>query len=130
MGQRYILDTNTVIDYVGDKLPQYSALTMDRLVDEELNISIIVKIETLGFNGEESEIQRLKDFLSLSKIYYVDDVVADKTIFLRKKYRKLKLGDAIIAATALANNLTLISRNTKDFEDISGLTCINPYELK
>jgi predicted nucleic acid-binding protein len=130
MGQRYILDTNTVIDYVGDKLPQDSALTMDRLVDEELNISIIVKIETLGFNGEESEIQRLKDFLSLSKIYYVDDVVADKTIFLRKKYRKLKLGDAIIAATALANNLTLISRNTKDFEDISGLTCINPYELK
>ena len=26
--------------------------------------------------------------------------------------------------------LTLISRNTKDFEDISGLTCINPYDLK
>ncbi|PWK28358.1 hypothetical protein LV89_01142 [Arcicella aurantiaca] len=74
--------------------------------------------------------QKLKDFLSLSKIYYVDDVVADKTIYLRKKYRKLKLGDAIIAATAMANDLTLISRNTKDFENISGLTCINPYELK
>jgi predicted nucleic acid-binding protein len=130
MGQRYILDTNTVIDYVGDKLPQNSALAMDKLVNDELNISIIVRIETLGFNGEESEMQKLKDFLSLSKIYCVDDFVADKTIDLRKTYRKLKLGDAIIAATALANNLTLISRNTKDFEDISGLTCINPYELK
>jgi predicted nucleic acid-binding protein len=130
MGQRYILDTNTVIDYVGDKLPQNSALAMDRLVNEELNISIIMKIETLGFNGEEPEMQKLLDFLSLSKIYCVDDFVADKTIDLRKTYRKLKLGDAIIAATALANNLTLISRNTKDFEDISGLTCINPYELK
>jgi predicted nucleic acid-binding protein len=130
MGQRYILDTNTVIDYVGDKLPQNSALTMDRLVNEELNISIIVKIETLGFNGEASEMEKLKDFLSLAKIFYVDDLIADKTIDLRKTYRKLKLGDAIIAATALANNLTLISRNTKDFEDISGLTCINPYELK
>ncbi|PWK28359.1 hypothetical protein LV89_01143 [Arcicella aurantiaca] len=41
MGQRYILDTNTIIDYVGDKLPQDSALIMDRLVDEELNVSII-----------------------------------------------------------------------------------------
>ena len=130
MGQRLILDTNTVIDYYGDKLPQNSALAMDKLVDNEMNISIIVRIEALGFNGEESEMQELKDFLSLAKIYYVDDLVADKTIDLRKTYRKLKLGDAIIAATALVNNLTLISRNTKDFEDISGLTCINHYELK
>lgn len=130
MAQRYILDTNTVIDYIGDKLPQNSALAMDKVVNDELNISIIVKIETLGFNGEDSEMQKLKDFLSLAKTYYVDDLTAEKTIDLRKTYRKLKLGDAIIAATALANNLTLISRNTKDFEDISGLTCINPYELK
>jgi predicted nucleic acid-binding protein len=130
MGQRYILDTNTVIDYVGDKLPQDSALAMDKLVDDEINISIIVKIETLGFNGEDSEMQKLSDFLGLAKIFYIDDLIADKTIDLRKKYRKLKLGDAIIAATALANNLTLISRNTKDFEDISGLTCVNPYEMK
>jgi predicted nucleic acid-binding protein len=130
MGQRHLLDTNTVIDYVGDKLPQDSALAMDELVNDELNVSIIVKIETLGFNGEEDEMQKLKDFLSLAKIYYVDDLIADKTIDLRKIHRKLKLGDAIIAATALINNLILISRNTKDFEDISGLTCINPYELK
>lgn len=130
MAQRYILDTNTVIDYIGDKLPQNSALAMDKVVNDELNISIIVKIETLGFNGEDSEMQKLKDFLSLAKTYYVDDLTAEKTIDLRKTYRKLKLGDAIIAATALANNLTLISRNTKDFEDISGLICINPHELK
>ena len=130
MGQRYILDTNTIIDYVGNKIPQDSALIMDKLVNDELNISIIVKIETLGFNGEQSEMQKLKDFLSIAKIYYVEDLISDTTIGLRKTYRKLKLGDAIIAATALANNLTLISRNTKDFEDISGLTCINPYDLK
>ena len=130
MGQRYILDTNTIIDYVGNKIPQDSALIMDKLVNDELNISIIVKIETLGFNGEQSEMQKLKDFLSIAKIYYVEDLISDTTIGLRKTYRKLKLGDAIIAATALANNLTLISRNTKDFEDISGLICINPYELK
>ena len=130
MGQRYILDTNTVIDYVGDRLPHDSALAMDKLVNDELNVSIIVRIETLGFNGEESEMQKLKDFLSLAKIYYVDNLIADKTIDLRKIYRKLKLGDAIIAATALVNNLIFISRNTKDFEDISGLTYINPYELK
>jgi len=35
----------------------------------------------------------------------------------------------VVAATALENSLTLISRNAKDFKNISGLDIINPYEL-
>lgn len=35
--------------------------------------------------------------------------------------------DAMIAAIALANKLTLVTRNTKDFEDIKGLTLVNPW---
>jgi toxin FitB len=37
--------------------------------------------------------------------------------------------NAIIAATALVHNFVLISRNTKDFENIAGLECINPHNL-
>jgi predicted nucleic acid-binding protein len=129
MGKKYILDTNAVIDYVGDKLPAVAALRMDEIANDELIISVIAKIEVLGFNGDPLEMQKLTDFLSLSNIIYVDDVVANKTIELRKAYRKLKLGDAIIAATALVNKLILISRNTKDFENIAELVCVNPYEL-
>ena len=51
MGQRYILDANTVIDYVGDKLPQQAAEALDILINNELNTSVVVKIEVLGFNG-------------------------------------------------------------------------------
>jgi predicted nucleic acid-binding protein len=130
MGKRYILDANAVIDYVGDRLPQSSALAMDNILNEELNTSIVVKIEVLGFNGEPDEMQKLKEFISLANIFYMDDVIADKAIDLRKAYRKLKLGDALIAATALVNDLILISRNTKDFERILGLDCVNPHELK
>jgi predicted nucleic acid-binding protein len=36
---------------------------------------------------------------------------------------------AIIAATALANHLTLITRNAKDFDSIVGLTLASPFEL-
>jgi predicted nucleic acid-binding protein len=129
MGEKYILDTNAVIDYVGDKLPLVAALKMDEITNDELIVSIVAKIEVLGFNGDPLEMQKLTDFLSLSNIIYVDDVVADKTIELRKAYRKLKLGDAIIAATSIVNKLILISRNTKDFENIAGLVCVNPYEL-
>lgn len=49
------------------------------------------------------------------------------TIEIRKKY-KIKLPDAIIAGTALTYSLTLVTRNTKDFDKIEGLSVINPHE--
>ena len=54
--------------------------------------------------------------------------VVAECVHLRRK-KKIKLPDAIIAATAIANNLTLITRNTKDFETITGLSLLNPFEL-
>ena len=36
--------------------------------------------------------------------------------------------DAQIAAIALANGLTVATRNTKDFENIDGLTLANPWQ--
>jgi predicted nucleic acid-binding protein len=129
MGKKFILDANTVIDYVGNKLPSIAATAMDKLVDDQLNTSIVVKIEVLGFNGKYAEMQKLSEFLSMSTIFYVDDRLAEKTIDLRKRYRKLKLGDAIIAATAIQNNFILLSRNVRDFQGIDELECINPHDL-
>ncbi len=56
------------------------------------------------------------------------DEVVEQTIRLRKEY-KIKLPDAIIAATAINHNLTLITRNEKDFEKISEVDFINPFEI-
>jgi predicted nucleic acid-binding protein len=42
--------------------------------------------------------------------------------------RTLPLFDSLIAATAAARNLTVVSRNTRDFEDIGGLLLLNPWE--
>lgn len=41
--------------------------------------------------------------------------------------RPIDTADAQIAAIALAANLTLVTRNTKDFEGIDGLAVINPW---
>jgi predicted nucleic acid-binding protein len=35
----------------------------------------------------------------------------------------------LIAAAAIAHHMTLVTRNTADFEDIEGITFINPWEL-
>lgn len=41
--------------------------------------------------------------------------------------QKIKMPDAIIASTALCHNLTLVTRNVKDFENLP-ITLINPMD--
>jgi predicted nucleic acid-binding protein len=36
--------------------------------------------------------------------------------------------DTLIAATAIVHHLTLVTRNTKDFESLEGIMVVNPFE--
>ena len=125
MGKRYLLDTNTVLDYMGYKLPGKAKTALAQIIDDEINLSVINKIELLGFRKVE---QDLIDFVGCSNIYQMDDDIVEKTIEVRRLY-KIKLPDAVIAATALHIGLTLVTNNTKDFKNIEGLEVLNPYEL-
>ena len=96
---------------------------MNSIIDNEINLSVINKIELLSFHLENKNIS---EFIENANILELNNKVADITVDIRKKY-KTKLPDAIIAATAIANNLTLISNNTRDFITIKNLKLINPY---
>jgi len=123
MGQKYLLDTNVVLDFMGRKLPENSKVLLSKIIDDQINISAINKMELLGFKYVE---QNLIAFVDFSEVYHIDDEIIDKTIELRKKY-KIKLPDAIIAATAIVNNFILISHNIKDFQKIEELQFIDSY---
>jgi hypothetical protein len=58
----------------------------------------------------------------------MNDGVVEKTIEVRKLYR-IKLPDAINAATAFINDFTFISNNDKDFKGIKELKFKNPRRL-
>jgi hypothetical protein len=62
----------------------------------------------------------LIDFFEAASIFDLSADIVNKTINIRQK-QKIKLPDAVIAATALCNGLILISRNTTDFKNIVGL---------
>ena len=125
MGQKYLIDTNVILDFMGGKLPAKSEYILSEIIDDQINLSAINKIELLGFSNVE---QVIIDFVSFAVIYHIDDEIIDKTIELRKKY-KIKLPDAIIAATAIVNDFALISHNFRDFQRITELNFINSYQL-
>ena len=123
MGQKYLLDTNVVLDFMGRKLPENSKVFLSKIIDDQINISAINKMELLGFKYTE---QNLIAFVEFSEVYHIDNEIIDKTIDLRKKY-KIKLPDAIIAATAIVNNFVLISHDVKDFQKIEELQLLDSY---
>jgi predicted nucleic acid-binding protein len=98
---------------------------LKNIINENFIISFITYIEVLGYKNVQ---QSTADFINLASVIEIDKSIIDNCVALRKQ-KNIKLPDAIIAATALVNNLTIISRNTKDFQNIKGLSYLNPHEL-
>lgn len=67
----------------------------------------------------------LRQWCLSQQIHASDITRIDRAIALRRS-KKMTLGDAIIAATALEYNLTLATHNTKDFLWIDSLTVVDP----
>ncbi len=128
MGTKYLIDTNAVIEFLGGHLPTSGSVWLQSIIDKDLYyLSVINQIELLGYNGSPAEMQTLQDFVNASDVLLLSDLIVQTTISLRKSH-KIKLPDAIIAATALTYNLTIITRNTADFAKISGISCVNAHK--
>jgi toxin FitB len=129
MGQRFLVDTNIVIYYMNNEIPQKGLSKVKQILKDSFIVSIISNIETLGwYNIAENEKIKLADFLSYSSVIYIDKRIQEKAIEIRQN-KKMKLGDSIIAATALVHNLTIVTRNETDFWGL-GLTIYNPFDEK
>ncbi len=118
--KNYLIDTNVAIYYFGLAMSNESEKFMDQILGKKYYISVINRIELLGFkrlNGNESD--ALSSFISNSIIIDLEEDIILETIQIRKKYN-IKLPDAIIAATCLVNNCSLITNNIKDFDEITG----------
>ena len=125
MEQGYLIDTNAVIDYLDNKLPVANSGLIDEITSQ---ISVITRMELLSWaNATIEQLDILQQFVSASVVYNLNEPIIVKAIELRKT-QKIKLPDAIIAATALTHNLTLLTRNVSDFKNINGLNIINPHK--
>ena len=95
---KYLIDTNTAIDYLDNKLPEN---TSDLLEMAGISLSVIVRMELLSWKKATMQhLQVLHQFINSCKVYNLDESVILKAIELRKNY-PIKLPDAIIASTAI-----------------------------
>ena len=122
---KYLIDTNVLIDAQMKRIPQNGLTFLSKTIDEDFTISFITYIEYLGYKNISAESEM---FIQLAKVVMANKEVIDACIKLRKT-QSIKLPDSIIAATAIVNELTLISNNESDFIKIKGLNLLNLYNL-
>lgn len=126
--EQYLIDTNVVSDYLSASFSNAGINLMDKAIDATPNISIITQIELLCWNTDKTTTNNVKDFVGDNIVLDISPEVITQCVSLRKG-KKIKIPDAIIAATALAFGYTIITNNEKDFNGIKGLKILNPHKL-
>ena len=119
-----LLDSNIII-YASK--PE-CAFLKPLLGDDRTVVSGISYPEVLGFT--ELTVQDKTDFeefFATTPVLPVGEDVLHRAAELRQS-RKMKLGDAIVAATALIHRVTLATRNISDFSWIPELALSNPFD--
>jgi len=123
----YLIDTNILIYHT--KGSQDTVDFISHLIAQRsFYISILTKIEFLGWHKHTPDgFQKCKQLIEFATVYPIDEDIANKAIEIKRK-TNIKLADAVIAATALLNNLKLATRNVDDFKGVRELEVINPFK--
>ena len=125
---RYLIDSNLFV-YAASNDPKAVALLDEAVLLDWAGYSIISRLELFGYPdlrpGDEA---RLKELLACFSELGVTTEVVDRAIEIRRERRRIKIPDAIVAASALVMDAKLATRNTADFRGIKGLQVINPFE--
>jgi len=129
---RYLVDTDCVIDWLNDI--HETVETLRTLSPEGLGISLITYGEVyegvyFGRNPDQAERGFLR-FLRIADVVALDEGVMRVFARLRGELRRQRQtvgdGDILIAASAIYNDLDVVTRNQRDFARIPGLRLYQP----
>ena len=99
------------------------------IAEQEPAVSALSYLEVLGYHQLTAD-DRLyfNEFFEAARIIPISQAVIEQAVILRQQ-RRISIGDAIIAGTAIQYNMTLVTRNTEDFQWITELALLNPFEI-
>ncbi len=114
------IDTNIIV-YIAN-----GTISHDAIPAEPIFYPSIVRIESLGYSSIRSvEEQRVRELFATLSEAPLTHAIIEGAIRLRQD-KRMSLGDAIVAATALEHTLVLWTANTDDFKHIESLKLVNP----
>ena len=121
---RALFDTNILIDHLNG----IAAASKEIVRYRSPTISQITWMEVMAGANSENERKTLRPFLASFEITPLNTEVMEKAALLKSE-AKLKLPDAIILASALVNDLLLVTRDTKAFRQSQWPNIRVPYEV-
>ena len=90
------------------------------------SVSVVSFVAVLGYHRLTDQDRRyFEDFFVAAPVLQLSTEILDRATELRQQ-RSIKLGDALIGATALVYELQLVTANTDDFDWIPDLKIANP----
>lgn len=125
---KYLLDTNTCIGYLNGRSPAVFQ-RLNEIPESDICVCSVVKLE-LRYGALRSEyiektLEKQRTFLDRFVSLPFDDAAhiyaAQVRVDLARVGTPIGPNDLLIAAIALANNLTLITHNTREFSRVNGL---------
>jgi len=104
-------------------------IALRRLIAEHSPaVSAISYLEVCGYHRlTEQERCYFEDFFNTATVLPISQEILNQAVKLRQ-IRKMSLGESLVAATAIVYNLTLVTRNAKDFAWNPNLSIMNPFE--
>jgi predicted nucleic acid-binding protein len=121
-----VIDTNILIYHLAGVLTDQAEASLADALESVSYISIITRIELLGWRKHSSDSLKAAEVLlqSVSEIPLHEEIIR-LCISFRQNY-PIKLPDAIIAATARYAKVPLMTRNIPDFERVPELKMVDP----
>lgn len=117
-----LCDTNILIEFYKNNTAIIQELR--QIGSHNLTISVITRAELYYGAINKNELNRIQEHLDLLQNIHIDRPISERFIQLMENYslsHKLTIPDALIAASALVNDLELYTLNVKDFRFIESL---------
>lgn len=125
--QKLLIDTDILIDIANNDTTAKQRLSQESQT-YQLSISSITEMELIVGCRNKTELQNLEQFLNQFSRLALTENTSNIAIQLIQTYNlshNLLIPDALIAATAISENIPLLNKNQKDYRFIPTLNLLS-----